>query len=54
MSIVEVCADEGRRLGLRRLGLLGTRFTMQAPFYPAACERTTALHVSAIVKKLRA
>ena len=39
LSIVEVCADEGRRRGLRRLGLLGTRFTMQAPFYPAACER---------------
>ena len=39
MSIVEVCADEGRRRGLRRLGLLGTRFTMQAPFYPAVCER---------------
>jgi aspartate racemase len=39
MSIVEVCADEGRRRGLRRLGLLGTRFTMQAPFYPDVCER---------------
>ena len=39
LSIVEVCADEGRRRGLRRLGLLGTRFTMQAPFYPAVCER---------------
>ena len=34
MSIVEVCADEAQRRGLRRLGLLGTRFTMGAPFYP--------------------
>ncbi len=34
LSIVEVCADEARRRGLRRLALLGTRFTMEAPFYP--------------------
>ena len=39
MSIVEVCADEGHRRGLRRLGLLGTRFMVQAPFYPDVCER---------------
>lgn len=34
LSIVEVCADEAERRGLRRLGLLGTRFTMEASFYP--------------------
>jgi aspartate racemase len=34
LSIVEVCADEARRRALRRLLLLGTRFTMEAPFYP--------------------
>jgi aspartate racemase len=34
LSIVETCADEARRRGLRRLLLLGTRFTMQAAFYP--------------------
>ena len=34
VSIVEVCADEARQRGLRRLGLLGTRFTMEGPFYP--------------------
>lgn len=39
LSIVEVCAEEGRRLGLRRLALLGTRFTMEAPFYPAVFAR---------------
>jgi len=33
VSIVEVCADEAERLGLRRMILLGTRFTMEAPFY---------------------
>ena len=33
LSIVEVCAREASRRGLRRLGVLGTRFTMQAPFY---------------------
>jgi len=39
LSIVEVCATEARRLGLRRLLLLGTRFTMDAPFYPAVFAR---------------
>jgi aspartate racemase len=39
LSIVEVCADEARRRGMRRLLLLGTRFTMEAPFYPTVCAR---------------
>jgi aspartate racemase len=39
LSIVEVCAEEARRRGLGRLALLGTRFTMEAPFYPAVCAR---------------
>jgi aspartate racemase len=39
LSIVEVCADEARRRALGRLALLGTRFTMEAPFYPDVCER---------------
>jgi aspartate racemase len=39
VSIVEVCAEEARRRGLRRLALLGTRFTMEGPFYPAVCAR---------------
>jgi aspartate racemase len=39
VSIVEVCAQEAQRRGLRRLGLLGTRFTMEAPFYPEVCAR---------------
>jgi aspartate racemase len=34
LSIVEVCADEAQRLGVRRPLLLGTGFTMAAPFYP--------------------
>jgi aspartate racemase len=34
LSIVEVCADDAHRLGLRRPLLIGTRFTMEAPFYP--------------------
>lgn len=34
VSIVEVCAGEAKRSGLRKLLLLGTRFTMDAPFYP--------------------
>jgi aspartate racemase len=39
VSIVEVCAEEARRRGLLRLALLGTRFTIEAPFYPAVCAR---------------
>jgi len=39
LSIVEPCALEAGRLGLRRVGLLGTRFTMEASFYRTACAR---------------
>ncbi len=39
LSIVEVCVEEARRLGLERLLLLGTRFTMQASFYPEVFAR---------------
>lgn len=36
ISIVECAAREAARLGVKKAGLLGTRFTMQAPFYPEA------------------
>ena len=39
LSIVEVCAAEAKRRGLRRLLLLGTRFTMEAEFYPTVFAR---------------
>jgi aspartate racemase len=39
LSIVEVCAAEAKRRHFRRLGLLGTRFTMEAPFYPEVFAR---------------
>lgn len=39
VSIVEVCAHEAQQRGLRRLALLGTRFTMEGPFYPEVCAR---------------
>lgn len=39
LSIVEECAREARRRGLYRLALIGTRFTMDGPFYPAVCAR---------------
>jgi len=39
LSIVEVCAAEARARGLTRLALLGTRFTMEAKFYPDVCAR---------------
>ena len=34
ISIVEATCDHARSLGLKRLGLLGTGFTMRARFYP--------------------
>ena len=39
VSIVEACADEAKRRDLRRLGLLGTRFTMEGSFYPSVFSR---------------
>ena len=39
ISIVEVCAEEARRRSIRRPLLLGTRFTMEAPFFPAVLAR---------------
>jgi aspartate racemase len=39
ISIVETCADEAARLELKRCGLIGARFTMEAPLYPKAFAR---------------
>jgi aspartate racemase len=39
LSIVEVCATEAGKRELNRLLLLGTRFTMEADFYPAVFTR---------------
>lgn len=39
LSIVEVTARHALALGLRRLLLLGIKFTMQSSFYPEACGR---------------
>lgn len=39
LSIVQAACEHARRLGLRRLGLLGTRFTMDGRFYPAVFSR---------------
>jgi aspartate racemase len=39
ISIIETCADEARRRGLRRVALLGTRFTMEASMYPDGLRR---------------
>lgn len=39
VSIVEVAAEAARARGLHRALLLGTRFTMEAPFYPAVFAR---------------
>jgi aspartate racemase len=39
ISIVEAARDEVQKRGLQTVGLFGTRFTMQAPFYPAVFSR---------------
>ena len=46
VSIVEACADEAQRLQLRRVGLLGTRFTMEGSFYPTVFARREIAVVS--------
>jgi aspartate racemase len=39
LSIVRAAADRARELGLKRVGLFGTGFTMRASFYPKELER---------------
>jgi aspartate racemase len=39
LSIVEATCEAARGLGLKRLGLFGTRFTMQGRFYPEVFSR---------------
>ena len=39
ISIAETCYEKAQTLGLKRLGLLGTRFTMEAAFYPEVFSR---------------
>ncbi len=39
LSIVEATRDAAKSLGLKTVGLLGTRFTMQGRFYPDVFER---------------
>jgi aspartate racemase len=39
ISMVEAACEEVQARGLKTVGLFGTRFTMQAPFYPAVFSR---------------
>jgi aspartate racemase len=39
LSIVETACDAAHALGLRKVGLFGTRFTMEATFYPKVFSR---------------
>ena len=39
LSIVRAAADHARALGLKRVGLFGTGFTMRANFYPKELQR---------------
>lgn len=40
VSIVEATCDHAEAMGLRSAALFGTRFTMQAPFYPTTFARS--------------
>jgi len=40
ISIVEACCERVQALGLKTVALFGTRYTMQAPFYPKVFSRT--------------
>ena len=46
LSIIDVVADEAVQLGLKRLLILGTTFTMNAAFYPDALSKKGIEHVS--------
>lgn len=39
LSIVEAACESTKKLGLKRVGLLGTRFTVQGQFYPYVFSR---------------
>jgi aspartate racemase len=39
LSIVEAACQATKKLGLKRVGLLGTRFSMQGPYYPDVFSR---------------
>jgi aspartate racemase len=39
VSIVEATCERVQQLGLQTVGLIGTRYTMEAPFYPAVFSR---------------
>src|ERR1700741_3965005 len=40
ISIVEAACERAQSMGFKRVGLFGTRYTMQAPFYPKVFSRT--------------
>ena len=40
ISIVEATCERAQSLGLKSVGLFGTRYTMQGPFYPKVFSRT--------------
>jgi aspartate racemase len=40
ISIVEAACERARQSGFKSVGLFGTRYTMQAPFYPKVFSRT--------------
>jgi len=40
ISIVEAACERAQKLGFKSVGLFGTRYTMQAPFYPGVFSRT--------------
>ena len=40
ISIVEATCERAQSLGFKRVALFGTRYTMQAPFYPSVFSRT--------------
>jgi aspartate racemase len=46
VSIVEATRDAALAMGVKRVGILGTRFTMQGPFYPAVFARAGIESVS--------
>ncbi len=51
ISIVEATAERTQSLGLKTVGLFGTRYTMEAPFYPTVFSRTAVKLVTPNVEE---
>lgn len=51
LSIVEAACEATKKLGLKRVGLLGTRFSMQGRYYPDVFSRENITLITPVLKE---